>query len=155
MLLLRLPPLAMAGTFIVSLGACQETTSVERDNAAPAHRGMTVSQHKVTQDARKKLKEQPGVVSDSSITTKVKTALFEDPQASGFQIAVNTYRGVVQISGFVDTPAQKLRAEELAWKAQGVRIVYNDLIVRSETNFTADGSQASYPIMQSRKEGGS
>lgn len=76
-------------------------------------------------------------VNDALITTKVKAALFRDPQASGFQISVNTYRGVVQLSGFVDTIDQKQRAGELAQGIEGVRTVHNDLIVTSKADFTS------------------
>jgi osmotically-inducible protein OsmY len=76
-------------------------------------------------------------VSDAVITTKAKTALFRDAHTSGFQINVNTFRGVVQLSGFVDTPDQKRRAGELAERIEGVRTVHNDLIVTTGSAFMA------------------
>jgi osmotically-inducible protein OsmY len=69
-------------------------------------------------------------IDDSVIAAQIKTALFKDPQTSGFDIDVNAYRGVVQLSGFVDTAAQKRRAGELAQRNESVISVHNDLIVK-------------------------
>src|SRR6476620_2284867 len=57
---------------------------------------------------------------DKSISTRVKTALFRDPAVSGFDVKVNTFRGEVQLNGFVDTPQQKERASEIARHISGV-----------------------------------
>lgn len=75
-------------------------------------------------------REAVAAIDDSVITTQIEAALFKDPQTSGFDIDVNTYRGVVQLSGFVDTAAQKRRAGELAQNNDGVISVHNDLIVK-------------------------
>ncbi len=48
-----------------------------------------------------------------------------------FQIHVETFQGIVQLSGFVETSQQVTKAEQLARKAQGVHTVKNSLIVRS------------------------
>ncbi len=84
-------------------------------------------------------------IDDSLVTMKIKTALFRDPKASGFQINVNTYRGIVQLSGFVDTLDQKQRAGELAGRVVGVQAVHNDLIVTSGTDFTSAVGESSEP----------
>ena len=67
---------------------------------------------------------------DSVITTRVKAALFDEMSLKTFQITVNTYRGVVQLSGFVDTAEHARRAGEVASRVQGVADVKNDLIVK-------------------------
>lgn len=67
---------------------------------------------------------------DSTITTKVKAKLFDDPQTSGFAIGVKTYQGTVQLSGFVTSDKEKDRAAELAKGVAGVKDVKNDLIVK-------------------------
>jgi osmotically-inducible protein OsmY len=64
---------------------------------------------------------------DSYITTKVDSALLADPMVSGMDINVETHDGTVQLSGFVDSPKQKRRAEELARSVEGVRSVRNDI----------------------------
>ena len=69
-------------------------------------------------------------IDDSTITAKVKSKLFDDPKTSGFSIKVETYHGVVQLSGFVDSQAEAYRAEKLARGVAGVKKVRNDVIVK-------------------------
>jgi hyperosmotically inducible protein len=69
------------------------------------------------------------VIDDSSLTAKVKAALVEDPITKANQINVETYRGVVQLGGFVDSAEQKARATEVARSVTGVQEVRNDLRV--------------------------
>lgn len=69
------------------------------------------------------------VVDDSVLTAKVKTALIEDPVTKAAQIDVETYRGVVQLAGFVDSNEARARATELAKGVSGVQDVRNDLKV--------------------------
>ena len=66
-------------------------------------------------------------VDDAWITTKVKTALIEDPVTKAHEINVETFKGVVQLSGFVATHAEATRATELARGVKGVTSVKNDL----------------------------
>lgn len=67
---------------------------------------------------------------DSVITTKVKTALLGDDQVRGLSITVNTFNGVVQLGGFVNSKAEIRRAGKLAAQIRGVRAVKNDLILK-------------------------
>jgi osmotically-inducible protein OsmY len=69
---------------------------------------------------------------DTTITTKVKAKLFDDPQTSGFAISVKTYQGTVQLSGFVTGDKEKDRAAELARGVPGVKNVKNDLIIKAK-----------------------
>lgn len=69
---------------------------------------------------------------DTTITTKVKAKLFDDPQTSGFAISVKTYHGMVQLSGFVNGDKEKSRAEELARTVPGVKTIKNDLIIKQK-----------------------
>jgi hyperosmotically inducible periplasmic protein len=69
-------------------------------------------------------------IDDKTINTKVKAALLNDAAVSGIQVNVETYNGVVQLSGFVDDPDQIPRATEVAQGVEGVRAVRNDMIVR-------------------------
>jgi hyperosmotically inducible periplasmic protein len=71
---------------------------------------------------------------DQTITARVKSALFADPNVSGFQVNVDTYQGVTSLSGFVDTAAQKAKAEDVARQVSGVRQVQNNLSVRENIN---------------------
>lgn len=69
-------------------------------------------------------------VDDSVITTKVKAALLGDSSLKSFQIGVETYKNVVQLSGFVDSEQSRRRAGEVAAGVGGVARVRNDLIVK-------------------------
>lgn len=74
--------------------------------------------------------ETAGEFFDSSlITATIKSQLVDDPVTSGFRIKVETHKGIVQLSGFVNTRAEKQRAEEIAEKVAGVTAVSNDIIV--------------------------
>jgi len=76
--------------------------------------------------------EAPGeVVDDSLLTAKVKSALIADPVTKARQINVETYRGVVQLGGFVDTADEKAQATKVATGITGVKEVRNDLRVSS------------------------
>jgi osmotically-inducible protein OsmY len=67
---------------------------------------------------------------DSAITTKVKAAIFNEPNLKVFQINVETFKGDVQLSGFVDSSQSVSKAGEVARGVKGVRSVKNNLIVK-------------------------
>ena len=69
------------------------------------------------------------VIDDSVLTSKVKVALIDDPTTKAGQINVETYRGVVQLGGFVDNAQQKSQATTVARSVTGVKEVRNDLRV--------------------------
>ena len=69
--------------------------------------------------------------SDAALTAKVKSAIATDVGArTAAAINIETYRGVVQLTGFVDSEEQSRRAVEAAKKVAGVRSVKNDLRVK-------------------------
>ncbi len=69
-------------------------------------------------------------VDDATITTKVIAEIVQDPTLKKFQVSVETFQNVVQLSGFVDSSQNVTRAGTLASNVRGVRSVKNDLIVR-------------------------
>ncbi len=69
-------------------------------------------------------------VDDSVITTKVKSLLAGDDFLKSFQIGVETYKGVVQLSGFVNTKEASNKAAQIAGGVKGVKSVKNDLVVK-------------------------
>jgi len=69
-------------------------------------------------------------VSDSWITTKVKTALVDDPQVKANEVTVETFKGAVQLSGFVSSDAARERAVVVARGIKGVTSVTNDMRLR-------------------------
>ena len=70
------------------------------------------------------------VIDDTAVTSKVKGELLKDPDVKGLAVKVKTFKGEVQLSGFVDTQAQKQRAGEIARGVKGVQWVKNDIIVK-------------------------
>lgn len=72
-------------------------------------------------------------VDDAAITAKVKSQLLADPDVSGLQVNVQTNKGQVQLSGYVNTPEERSKAEQIARQVAGVKKVDNDLIVKSKT----------------------
>ncbi|MDP1667124.1 MAG: BON domain-containing protein [Methylobacter sp.] len=71
-------------------------------------------------------------IDDAVITTKVKAAIAADDNLSAFQINVETLKGVVQLSGFVDTHDEITRAAEVAQKVEGVKSVTTKIQLKDE-----------------------
>ena len=71
-------------------------------------------------------------VDDATITAKVKSQLLADPQVAGLNVNVTTFQGQVQLSGYVESPDQRSKAEQLAKSITGVKSVSNDLIVKAD-----------------------
>jgi len=68
-----------------------------------------------------------GYVDDTVITTKTKAALFNEPTLKSAEIGVETFKGVVQLSGFVGTQAEINKAVDLTHLVGGVISVKNDI----------------------------
>lgn len=72
--------------------------------------------------------------SDAALTARVKSAIATDVGArTAAAINIETYRGVVQLTGFVNSPEQAQRAEAAAKKIEGVRSVKNDVRIKSSS----------------------
>ena len=69
-------------------------------------------------------------IDDSVITAKVKSQLAGDDFLKSFQISVETFKGIVQLSGFVNSQAAIDKAVEIASSVKGVASLKNDLIVK-------------------------
>lgn len=69
-------------------------------------------------------------IDDSVITSKVKTAIFNDPDLKVAEINVETYKGVVQLSGFVSSSAAASKAVSLARGVAGVKSVKNSMQIK-------------------------
>ena len=67
---------------------------------------------------------------DSAITAKVKADLVADPVTKAREISVETFKGAVQLSGFVGTAQEKERATEIARKVKGVASVKNNIVIK-------------------------
>jgi osmotically-inducible protein OsmY len=66
-------------------------------------------------------------VDDSVITTKVKAAIFNEPTLKSTEINVETFKGVVQLSGFVSSQSNINKAVEVARSVKGVTSVKNGM----------------------------
>ena len=69
-------------------------------------------------------------IDDSVITTKVKSQLAADDFLKSFQISVESRKGIVQLSGFVDSQKAVNKADQITRGVEGVKSVRNDLIVK-------------------------
>jgi osmotically-inducible protein OsmY len=93
----------IAGTLLVSLAACAPTPTREGTGE---------------------------YIDDSVITGKVKAAFAADPTVKATQVQVETFKGTVQLSGFVDNRESAQRAVDLARGVKGVKSVKNDTVIR-------------------------
>jgi len=69
---------------------------------------------------------------DSVITAKVKAAILDDPTLKVAEINVETFKGVVQLSGFVNSQADIAKAVQVAGKVEGVKSVKNDMRLKGQ-----------------------
>jgi hyperosmotically inducible protein len=69
-------------------------------------------------------------VDDSGLTARVKKALINDEVVKARDVNVETFKGTVQLSGFVDTAEQKARAASVAAGVKGVRAVENNISIK-------------------------
>ncbi len=69
-------------------------------------------------------------IDDTVVTSRVKSALLNDPAVSGLAINVETYKRTVQLSGFVKTVAERNRAVYVVRAVPGVKRVQNDILIR-------------------------
>ena len=90
-------------------------------------------------------------IDDSAITTKVKSALLADPDVKGLDIQVETNKGEVQLSGFVDSQAQIDRAISIARGVEGVNNVQNKMTLK--TTETTVGEKIDDGIITAKVKG--
>jgi len=69
-------------------------------------------------------------IDDTVITANVKSALLADKKTPGLSIEVETFKGRVQLSGFVDSPSQAKNAETVASRVKGVKSVINNIEIK-------------------------
>ncbi|QTA81850.1 BON domain-containing protein [Desulfonema limicola] len=69
-------------------------------------------------------------IDDSILTSKVKGEIFNDPMLKVLQINVESFKGTVQLSGFVDSAQASAKAVKIAKAVNGVKAVENSLVVK-------------------------
>ena len=71
-------------------------------------------------------------IDDSVITTKVKTAMLNEPSLKSSEINVETFKGVIQLSGFVSSEIDIKKAADVASAVKGVISVKNDMRLKDD-----------------------
>jgi hyperosmotically inducible periplasmic protein len=112
----RLFVLIVSVAGVLSFTGCDKTQEDARKSAA----GTTVGTE----------------IDDSIITTKIKSNLLADPDIKGFDLKVETHKGNVQLSGFVDNQAQIDRAIKITHSVEGVKNVDNRVSLKSDSATT-------------------
>jgi osmotically-inducible protein OsmY len=72
-------------------------------------------------------------IDDAALTAKVKAEFVRDPIVSAMAVNVDTFKGTVQLNGFVDNEQQRMRAEQIARNVPGVQNVDNKLSLKTAT----------------------
>jgi len=121
----------IAASIVLALGlaACNKTP----DTASTDGDGTTVGS-KIDEGTDKlgaKTDSAEESMDDAGITTKVKTAILNDPELKVLQIHVATNNGVVTLTGTVDSPANSDHAKNVAGAVKGVKSVDNQLTVKT------------------------
>lgn len=93
----------LAGSLLVSLAACAPTPTREGTGE---------------------------YIDDAAITTKVKAAFAGDPTVKATEVKVETFKGTVQLSGFVQSRESSDRAAQIAREVKGVKSVKNDIVIK-------------------------
>jgi hyperosmotically inducible protein len=73
-------------------------------------------------------------IDDATITSRVETRFAKDPTVSAMRIKTKTMKGVVQLSGFAKSQAERDQAEQIARSVPGVTDVKNDVQVESASS---------------------
>jgi osmotically-inducible protein OsmY len=107
-----IPTIILAGVLMTTLGCASKTT---RD-------GTSTTKSESTGE----------YIDDSVITTKVKAAVLNEPTLKSSEINVETYKGVVQLSGFVSSEADIDKAVEISRGVKGVTSVKNDMRLKTK-----------------------
>jgi len=71
-------------------------------------------------------------IDDAAISTRVKTALATDPEVKATEVQVETYKGTVQLSGFVESSESAARAAKIAHDTPGVKELRNSMVIREQ-----------------------
>ena len=123
---------------VAGLAACDnksgpaERAGAKIDQAAnEAGKKMGETVDKVGEKMGDQSKKTGVAIDDAEITTKVKSAIFAEPGLKSLQISVETVKGVVTLSGTVDSLSNSDRAKALAGAIAGVNQVENRLVLKS------------------------
>lgn len=108
----HIPNIILAGVLVALIG-CASTS--QQDGSSSSKRESTGE-----------------YIDDAVITTKVKTAVLNEPTLKSYEINVETYKGEVQLSGFVSSQADINKAGEVARGVKGVASVKNSMQLKTK-----------------------
>ena len=124
--------LLVAGIAACSKPGPAETAGKKIDQTAEeAGRKINEATDKVGEKLGEQGMKTGMAINDAEITAKVKAAIFAEPGLKTLQISVDTVKGVVTLSGSVDTRSIRNRTKELASAVAGVKNVENRLVAKS------------------------
>lgn len=122
--------------FVAGLAACDkpgpaETAGKKIDQTvAEASKKISEAADKVGKKLEEQGEKASVTIDDAEITTKVKAAIFAEPGLQTLQMGVDTIKGVVTLSGSVDSLASSDRAKALAGAVDGVKEVISQLVIK-------------------------
>src|SRR5687767_9594959 len=93
-------------------------------------------------DTPKDERSEGRVADDNRITKSVQERLKAEPVYKFDSVDVNTFAGIVQLSGFVNTPDQKSRAQDIAQRTEGVAQVVNALVLKPAATLSPTGQSS-------------
>lgn len=118
--------LFVSGT--LALAACAKSDKPATSPAAHFKQGAS----EIIQGAKQAVTQIKASAKDSAITAHVKARLATNQGLASFSIHVDTKNGVVTLAGRVDSQAAKNLAAQIASKTDGVRVVVNDIQIKSD-----------------------
>lgn len=136
-MLSNLKLIVVSTLLIVGLTACEkpgpaETAGKKIDQTADeAGKKISESANKVAEKLGEQGEKAGVAINDAAITSKVKAAIFAEPGLKTLQISVDTVKGVVTLSGSVDSLSNSDRAKALAGAVDGVHKVENRLVLKT------------------------
>jgi osmotically-inducible protein OsmY len=134
---LNLKLFAVALLILGGVAACDQSGPAESagkkidQTADDASRKLGAAADKVTEKLGEQNAKASVALDDAEITARVKASFFAEPGLKTLQISVDTVKGVVTLTGSVDTPENKTRAKDLAAAVAGVKDVDNRLVPMS------------------------
>jgi hyperosmotically inducible protein len=127
---------AISLLLLLGLAACDSPKPAESagkkidQTANDAGKKISETVDKVGEKLSEQSAKTGAAIDDAEITAKIKAAIFAEPGLKTLQISVDTAKGVVTLSGSVDTPANSEMAKSLAGAVAGVKDVQNQLVVK-------------------------
>ena len=128
--------LGLSVVIIGSLAACDKPGSAESagkkidESVENSARKMNETAERVGEKMENQSEKAGVAIDDAAITTKVKAAIFAEPNLKSLQISVDTVGGVVTLTGSVNSSADSDRAKAVAAAVEGVKNVDNHLAVK-------------------------